>query len=229
MKIHNEFQQGSIQWLDARCGKVTASEFKNIVTPKFKIRDGDTLHSYLASKLAELWTGEIAQTGGTFAMDNGSFVEDAAINWLSFHLNQKINRVGLIVSDCGRYACSPDAIMGEIGVEAKCCEAKNHVKHLLGGTVPEEYLAQVHFSLYITGWQQWKFLAYRRRFPALVVTVKRDEAIQEKIHEALESFLQLLDEGMATLEGLNGGPPKRRPLAQPMIFSDAEQDGELIP
>lgn len=230
MIIHREFEQGSCDWLNFRAGLVTASEFKNIVTPKFKLREGEMLHSYLASKLAEKWTGEPAMSGGTFAMDQGSLLEDKAIPWLAMELGKPIERVGLITSDCGRYACSPDGILpGEIGVESKCCEAKNHVKHLLGGVVPDEYLAQINFSLYVTGWKEWKFLAYRKRFPNLVLTVERDEAIMAKIKEALDSFLELLDEGMRTLVKLNGGqPPPKRIVPQPMVFSTAEPD-DIIP
>jgi hypothetical protein len=67
--------------------------------------------------------------------------------------------------------------------------------------------------MFVTGRPWWKFLSYRRHFPALEVMVERDEEIQEVIGEALRLFLERFDSAMALLKELNGGPPTGRPAA----------------
>ena len=52
MKVY-PCDQGGSDWLQARLGKVTASEAGEIMTPLFAIKDGETPKTYLAKKLAE--------------------------------------------------------------------------------------------------------------------------------------------------------------------------------
>lgn len=209
MIIRRDLIQGSMEWLMARAGKPTASDMDNLLTPKFKVRDGQMPATYLASKLAEAWQGGPHAGFGSWAMDQGSLLEDEAIPWLSLWLEKPIERVGLCETDDGRIACSPDGLIGETGVEIKCPEATAHVKYLLGGTVPDDYLVQVHSSMWVTGFKSWRFVSYRRNFPNLVVNVERDDEIQEAIGEALTLFLARFDRAMERMIEINGGPPPR--------------------
>lgn len=214
MIIHREYQQGSLDWLRARAGIPTASEFGNLITPKCEIRAWSTEmpKTYLAAKLAEAWTGMPLSGINSFAMEQGSILQDEAIPWLSLELNQEIESVGFITDDAGRVGCSPDGLIGEIqGVEVKCPEPTAHVKYLLGGKVPDDYLAQVHGSMFVTGLASWRFVSYRRGFPNLVLIVERDGEIQEKIGDALQEFLDRFEIGMQRLIDLNGGDRPKRP------------------
>ena len=49
--------QGSEAWLKLRLGHPTASEFHNLITPLWKVKDGEGPKTYLAEKLAEHLTG----------------------------------------------------------------------------------------------------------------------------------------------------------------------------
>lgn len=53
MKIHRWFEQKSVDWMMARAGKPTTSEFDQLVTTDFEMRKGQMPASYLAKKLAE--------------------------------------------------------------------------------------------------------------------------------------------------------------------------------
>ena len=55
--IISKHPQGSIEWMQARAGIPTASEFDNLVTPKWEVRTGQMPKTYLARKLAEWWQG----------------------------------------------------------------------------------------------------------------------------------------------------------------------------
>lgn len=215
MKIHETLEQGSLEWCEIRAGKVTASEFGSIVTNKFKARDGEMVQTYIAEKCAEYWQGGPLPSFSSFATEQGSLLENMdAVPWYELEYNCAVQRVGFIEHDTLPCGCSPDGIVdGKRGVEVKCLQAAKHVKGLLAGTVPEDFLPQIHFSLYVTSFERWTFLQYRRGFPNLVVTVERDEEIQEKIHDALTDFLVRLDTAKARMIELNGGlPPRLTPL-----------------
>jgi hypothetical protein len=202
--------QGSVDWAIARSGIPTASEFDNLVTPDFAIRKGEMPKTYLAKKLAEAWLGGPIASLNTFDMEMGKILEDEALPWFELESGLTVNRVGLITTDDGRIGCSPDGLLGDdSGIEIKCPATHTHIGYLLNGTLPKEYAAQVHGSMYVTGRKSWRFLSYCRRFPALLLTIERDEGIQGAIHTALIRFLEVFDDGMAALTKLNGGPPRR--------------------
>ena len=209
MKIHPA-AQGSTEWAQARAGIPTTSEFDSLVTPKFKIRDSAMSETYLAKKLAEAWLGGPLLSFNTLDMDFGKILEDEAKPWYSLEFEVDIQSVGLVTTDDGKIGCSPDGLIGDdSGIEIKCPEAHTHVKYLLAGEVPEEYLAQVHGALYVTGRSSWRFLSYRRGFPKLVVQVNRDEKIIAVLDDALGLFLQKFEVGYQRLVDINGGPPRR--------------------
>ena len=55
--------------------------------------------TYVAQKLAEKWFGGplMSGSGSTFAMDQGSILEETAIPWYEFEFSTPITRVGLTV------------------------------------------------------------------------------------------------------------------------------------
>lgn len=222
MKIHPA-QQGSQAWIEARCGVPTASEFGELLTPKFEVRSGEMPKTYLARKLAEAWGGPLPKFT-SFQMEQGTILEEQAVPFYEFTSGEPVTRVGLCLTDDGRVGCSPDGLIGEEGgIEIKCPEAQTHVKYLLKGTLPEEYAAQVHGSMYVTGRKWWKFLSYRRHFPPLIIKIERDEKIIAQIDAAIKPFLASFDEAWNRVLAMNDGilPPKR----EPMVFSmDIQND-----
>jgi hypothetical protein len=219
MIVHDEFGQGSVAWLYARAGIPTASEFGNLVTPKkLEIRSGETFNSYVSRKLAEKWGGPIM--GFTsFATDQGGILETEGRAWFEFE-HEPIRQVGFITTDDGKVGCSPDGLLKVGGIEFKCPQVENHVRYLLAGKLPDDYLLQVQGCMYVTGEEVWKFVSYRRKFPALVLNVQRDEKVQEAIRDALDLFQQKFDAGWDRLCDLNGGPPPPVVKPEPMVFAD---------
>ena len=200
-------QQGTQEWFAARCGLVTASEVDALVTPKFAIRKGAGVDSYVCKKVAEKllgWSADMLAPVGSWAMDQGQIVEKIALPWFEFQYNCTVRRVGFCACDSGPYAgrigCSPDGIVGDSeGLEVKSPQPPKMVEYLLAGVVPEDYLAQIHFSMLVTGFASWRFVAYSRHFDALVVKVARDEAIQATIREAIDGFMGKMDAALAKL------------------------------
>ncbi len=211
-----ECKQGTDEWFQARVGVVTASELKNLMTPKLepRKRDSDMVQSYLARKLAERWTGQplpdlFRPTG---EMEQGSIRESVARPWFENETQLDVQTVGFITTDDGRCGCSPDGLIGgDCGLEIKCPRIETHVKYLLDGGVPDEYLTQIHMSMYVTGRPSWYFCSYRPGFPGLIVGCPSDSEIQARIDGTVKMFLDMLDEGYRKLVKANGGnEPQRR-------------------
>lgn len=199
-------EQNSLEWLAARAGVVTASEFDALVSPLWKIREGEGVKTYLAQKVAEAWLKSPLPGFMSLDMEYGKIREEEAIPFYEFEFSETIQRVGLATTDDGRIGCSPDGLIGDDGgIEIKCPEAKTHVAYLLNGEVPNQYLAQIHGSMFVTGRKWWKFLSYRRKFPPMVKTIERDEKIQAVLKEALGSFIVKFDAAMGRMEEMNGG------------------------
>ncbi len=198
-------KQGSTEWSQARCGVVTASEVDAIVTPTWKPTEGKGRQTYLLTKVAEIIMGYPRQTGGSWAMDQGSVKEGSAAGWYEFTKDVAIQRVGFCLSDDGKTGCSPDALVGEDGgVEIKSPETHTHIGYLLDGTMPKIYLPQVHFSLFVTGRQWWDFVSYHPYLPKLLLRIERDEKIIAAIQVALDPFLADLAAAAARLRALTG-------------------------
>lgn len=206
-------EQGSSKWFTARCGVVTASEVDALLTPSFAPRNGRGVERYFYRKLAEKVMGYSAASLNTFAMDNGSIVEKIARPWYAFDRGVPVKTVGFCLSDDGRCGASPDGLVGEDGgLEIKAPTPPIHLSYLFAGKVPDDYLPQVHFSLWVTKRKWWDFVSYNTDLPPLVVRVYPEEAIQGAIRATLEAFLAKLDAGMARINEM-AGKGKETPFA----------------
>lgn len=208
MKIF-DWPQGSPEWNAIRAGVVTASELKNLLTDKLAIRSAvaETPQTYLCRKLAERWRGGPLASFmfNTLDTEFGHLKEEAAIPFFELTTGVEVKRVGFIMRDDGLCGCSPDGLLEDSGLEVKCLQDQNHLKYLLAGVLPEEFSAQVHGSMYVTGFQTWHFFGYCPGFPPLLIVVKRDEEIIEKLDEAITDFLARLGAAHQRLVALNGG------------------------
>ncbi len=203
MKIH-DVSQGTLDWLNLRVGIPTASGLHNLITPEWKIREGEMPRTYMHLKLAEAWLGRPVIELGGFSIEQGTIVESEARPFFELETDQRVQEVGFIASDDGLFGCSPDGLIGDDnGLEIKCPSAQVHVKYLVNGGLPKEYAAQVHGSMYATDRPKWTFLSYRRGFPPLIVNVERDEKIIEAIGKALRQFQTWVTDARAKLNALS--------------------------
>ena len=236
MIVHSHIKQKNagdptMEWLGIKLGKVTASEISSLVTDKGAIKTGEGPKTYLAEKLTESWQGSpLDMFGGSLAMSNGNILEESAIPYAALMYDLEIKQVGFIETHDGRAGCSPDGVcFGDdpkiflpneptalaenpnwTGMEIKCPELKTHVKYLIDGKLPAQYMPQVQFSMWVTGCNTWHFMSWSLVLPAFHVLVDRDEQFQDAISEALAAFYPLFDNGMKRLQEINGGPNKNR-------------------
>lgn len=207
-------EQYSAEWFKARARIPTASQFGEIMTPDFKFKHakgnpnepGDGLKTFIAQKAAEKWTGGPLPGFTSIVTDFGTEREEEAIPWYCLEFDASVRRGLFITTDDGMAGCSPDGIvMGPDGKPAKGLESKspqpiNHFKYLIDGELPKQYAPQVHGSLYVSELTEWDFLSYRRGGPYLLLTIKRDESIMEKIAENLSQFWKHFNAAYAKIE-----------------------------
>lgn len=216
MKIHDEIEQGSVEWQWLRAGKITASEVDALVTPLGKVRDSEGVDSYLAKKVCELWTGAPLPTLQVFDMLQGELLEDRAKPAFTIHTGIEARNVGFIETDDGRCGCSPDLLIDDwSGVEIKAPRIDTHANYLLSGKLPKAYAAQVQMSMFVTGFRTWHFFSFNRQLPPLHLVIDRDEKFQAALETAISNFSQQLQRAMELLESINGGPPPKRPTITP--------------
>ncbi len=208
MKIH-DCEQMTIEWIRLHFGIPSAAGLDQLLTPNFKLRKGDMPNNYVCKKVAEVILNRptIDLSTSSFMMEQGMILESEARPWYQLEYDKKIKQVGFITTDDGRCGCSPDGIIiddsrGEYGIEIKCPSAHTHVKYLVEGVLPKEYVAQVYGSLFVTGYQRWIFVSYRRGFPALVLEIHRDEKAMSMIRAAINQFHADFDRAMERIDNI---------------------------
>lgn len=182
-------EQGSPEWIAARCGIPTASEFERICTPA-RMEYAKGARTYAQELLQEQIEGpRDGFTSGS--MLRGSNLEAQALAYYQFTYDVELERVGFCLADHGRYGCSPDALVKgqgqRRGVEIKAPELDTHIGYVLDNALPDKYKIQVLGNLLVTGCDAWDFFSYHPSLKPLRVTVER--AAVEKQLQILEQHL----------------------------------------
>lgn len=208
-------EQGTREWLQAKCGIVSASNLSRIITKSMKPSTSQA--AYCHELLAETLIGRPLDDATSQFMQRGTAFEDEARKWYALQQDVDVEQVGFLLRDDGRVGCSPDGLIGEDGgVEIKTPAAAKHVAFLLG-EVPEEWKAQIQGSLWITGREWWDFVSYNPELPSVLLRVKRDEPFIAAMETEVEKFLAYVEDMKARLrhQGVlqDGGGPMLKVVA----------------
>lgn len=136
-----------------------------------------------------------------FAVWNGIRLEADALEWFQDSTGKKVTQVGFAKSKHGDYGCSPDGLLiaENEGLEIKCPQPKTHIRYIRQGVTPEEYLAQIHFSLAVTGADRWHFLSYTEAGVSNLHTVVERDETTERFKQGLEKYNNLFQSVKAQL------------------------------
>lgn len=199
-----ECEQLSADWHSVRRGIPTASGFDKIVTPAKGLASAQQskyMDELIAQILDQGYSQEPDNRFVSAAMQNGIDCEPAARSWYEFEFDREVRNVGFCLSDCGRYGCSPDGLVGTEGViEIKCPDLKTHIRYLREGVLPDEYRCQAHGELAVTGYQWLDFISYSpvAELDNFLIRVVPD-AFTGTLRKHVESFVDRLAEVMAQL------------------------------
>lgn len=197
MRIHPA-AQGTTEWLKARLGLPSASQFHRIVTPTGKPSGGR--NKYAAELLAEWFYERPASDYESEAMRRGSEEEATAVAWYEWERGVTAEPIGLCLTDDGRAGASPDRLAGE----DTCCEFKVPLANTvflywLDGR-PEEHRVQRQGQLWVTGRRRSDLVIYHPlKSLRRIITDYRDEAFIEAIASEVGTFCDRLDEAKAKL------------------------------
>lgn len=189
-----EHEQRTPEWYAARKGIPTASDFDKIIT--LTGSQSKQRQKYLYQLAGERLGGVVDEAYQSFAMLQG-IEKEAEARALYELIKEPVQEVGLCLSDCGRFGCSPDGLVNEDGlVEIKCPIISTHVEYLLKSKdeCPIEYFQQTQGQLFVTGRRWVDFVSYFPGLPPLVVREEPNEVFQKLLRKELEAFCQELDD-----------------------------------
>lgn len=171
--------QGSEEWIEARLGFVTASNFAKVLAKG----QGKTRSLYMNKIAAERLTGMVEDGHYDQNMMHGNIVEEQAREYYSMLNDCIVDQVGFVTRD-DDVGGSPDGLVGTCGmIEIKCPLSSTHIANIINNRMLPEYKPQVQGLLWITERQWCDFISYDYRVvanPLHVVRVERDsEYIKE--------------------------------------------------
>ena len=181
-------EQGTDEWLQARLGVVTASQFHRVMTPKTR-KAAAAATDYLNELIAEWLLGEPLDGATSQMMERGRDMEEEAVDWYTF-MREVPERVGLCLRDDRRVGASPDALVGMDGMlEIKCPGPKKHVSYLLGADPQDDHRCQVQGGLWVTGRSWMDLVSYHPAMQPVIVRCDRDEPFIESLADIVKGFV----------------------------------------
>jgi len=190
IRYYHDIEQGVAEWLALRCGILTASEIKLIMTPTLKVASNDKERAHLFELLAQRITGhtEPQYVSGDMLRGHEDEIE-ARIKYAEHYA--PVTECGFVTRDMGGYVIgySPDGLVGDDGlIECKSRRQKYQVETILADAVPPEYMLQIQTGLLVTERNWMDFVSYSAGLPMFVKRVWPDAAIQEAIIAASQQF-----------------------------------------
>jgi putative phage-type endonuclease len=197
-------EQGTAEWLQDRCGRVTASRIADLMA-RTKTGWGATRANYAAQLVAERLTGCVAPSFTNAAMIHGTETEPEARRAYEFFIDRDVQEVGFIPHPTiAMSGASPDGLVGSDGLlELKCPNTATHIDTLLTGAIPDKYMKQMQFQMACTGREWCDFASYDNRLPErmrlFVKRVERDRDGITEIETAVVEFLTEIERTVAQL------------------------------
>ncbi|MBB4642332.1 lambda exonuclease family protein [Rhizorhapis suberifaciens] len=206
---HKDLIQGSDEWLAERCGLLTASEMKLIITPTLKVADNDKTRAHLYELLGQRITGYVEPHYISDDMLRGR--DDETEARMLYHKNfAPVKEIGFITNDKWGFTIgySPDALVGDDGlIECKSRRQKYQVQTIVenvgvdkGETIPADYVIQCQTGMLVTERAWCDLVSYSGGLPMAVMRVHADPVIQEAIETAAAAFEAKLADKLAIYE-----------------------------
>lgn len=211
---HPDIIQGSDEWHALRCGLLTASEVKLILTPTLKLADNEKTRAHVWEIAAQRITGYTEPSYIGDDMLRGWEDEAYARAAYEAHTKQPVTEAGFVTNDQWGFTIgySPDGLVGDDGlIECKSRRQKFQVQTVVewarGGGIPSDFVLQCQTGLLVTGRKWLHFVSYSGGMRMPIIRVTADEAVQEAIVAAATAFEARVAEAVAEYEAASGGFP----------------------
>ncbi len=194
IRYYPEVTQGSDEWFSLRCGLLTASEMRLIMTPTLKIADNEKTRAHVYEILAQRITNYVEP----------AYVSDDMLRGHSDELEARIlynanygpvQDVGFVTNDEWGFTLgySPDGLIGDDGlIEAKSRRQKYQMEAIIecasADEIPPEHVLQAQTGLLVTKRKWLDYITYSGGLPMATVRVLPSVRIQTAILEAAKAF-----------------------------------------
>lgn len=224
---HNDIIQGSEEWHALRCGVLTASEVKLILTPTLKLANNDKTRAHVWEIAAQRITG---YTEPQYIGDDmlRGYEDEIKARDLYSKTRAPVTEVGFVTSAALGFTMgySPDGLVGDDGlIECKSRRQKYQVQTISEGAVPDEYMLQLQAGLLITGRKWIDFISYSGGLPMFTIRVLPDPDMQAAIVTAATEFEARVVQAVQSFKdnvAAHGYPATEREVVQEMYMGDAE-------
>lgn len=223
---HGDLIQGSEEWHAARCGLITASEVKLLLTPTLKAANNDKSRAHLWELAAQRITRYVEPGYISDAMLRGHDDEVLA-RALYAEKYAPVEQCGFVTNDAWGFTigCSPDGLVGTEGmIEAKSrvqkYQVQTIVEHWRDGTVPDDFILQVQTGLMVTGRKWCDLVSYSGGLPMIPMRVEANAEMQAAIVAACERAEAAISEivkDYADAVSARGYAPTERRVEQEMF------------
>jgi len=190
IKYYDEIIQGSDEWHALRCGILTASEMKLILTPTLNVASNDKERTHLYELLGQRITGYVEPRYISDDMLRGK--DDEIEARILYGKNySEVTECGFITNDNLGFVIgySPDGLVGDDGmIECKSRCQKYQIETIITDEVPAEYVLQLQTGLLVTGRKWVDFVSYCGGLPLYVRRVYPDAVIMSAISDAAIAF-----------------------------------------
>jgi hypothetical protein len=182
-------EQGTQEWLDARLGRPSASQFHKLI--KSNGKPSASASDYINTMVVERISGMSTPVFVTDWMTRGNELEPDARNLYSLITDNEVEEVGFILDDSGEFGCSPDGLVSENGkpvggLEIKCPAPGNHKTWSKKKVCPTKHYAQVQGCMWICQRDWWDFMSYHPDMDAFIVRVERNQEFIDKLAEEVD-------------------------------------------
>lgn len=218
---HPNVVQGSDEWHAMRCGLLTASEMKLILTPTLKIASNDKERAHVWELAAQRITGYVEPSYIGDAMLRG-WDDEIRARDLYAKTRAPVKECGFVTNDKWGFTIgySPDALVGDQGlIECKSRRQKFQVETIATNEVPAEFALQLQTGLLVSDREWIDFVSYSGGLPMAVIRVLPDPEVQEAIIAAATTFEQRIAERIAEYHAtlaIEAYPPTERHIEEEM-------------
>lgn len=203
-------EQGTDEWLQNRCGVITASRVHEIIKPgRKKGSYSEMRKSYMNELIGQVCTGELPAASNFKQAEWGHLNEELARDSFEAMNMCIVTQCGLVYKDESlRCAISPDGLLMDEkeGLEIKSpWTTKVHVDFLLDREVKPEYVTQVQYSMWVLGFDKWHFCSYDNRMRGEAqnrlasVPFEPDEELFKTFDREIPLFIEEMDEKLSKL------------------------------
>lgn len=182
-----ECDQNSDQWLRARMGIPTASQFSTVMASGRGGAESKTRATYLRKLAGEIITGEPMENFTNAHTERGHAMEQEARDFYALMTGNTPKQVGFIRN--GDKGGSPDSLIDEDGLlEIKTALPHILIEYIEADKFPATHVAQCQGNLWVSGRQWLDLVVYWPKMPPFIKRIERDPVYIASLTKGVAEF-----------------------------------------